>query len=612
MKTHTNFLITVWVIFAGLLSITCSKDETVDGFFDKPGQAVLVLPENNSSIENGVVVGNKMAVDFEWQAANHAEYYDLKITNLKNGAIVTRPNLTNTGVTVNLEKGFPYEWIITSKNSGELVTVSSAFRFNLAYDPNANQIPPTAILVSPESGATVKPTGGKVTLKWESPTHDADGDVLVFTLFADQVDGNQEPQENWKLISKQTMEIDVEWDATYYWHVETTDGVHTVNSTTFTFQTEAESSAVDGTVVSTTQELKSAIANAVAGENIYVHEGTYQLGSTISFDKNGTEDNLISLLAYPGEERPELNFSSMSESSSNRGIQLNGDYWYIYGIDVVGAGDNGMFISGSNNLIEFCTFSENKDTGLQIGNGGANNTILNCDSFFNADSTLENADGFACKLDAGTGNKFIGCRAWQNLDDGWDGYLRGTDNITTTYENCWAVKNGYLKDGTAGAGDGNGFKTGGSDTKDLKHNAVYTNCIAVGNTHDGFDHNSNRGTVTIYNSSAYENGKNYGFGSTNPLEALIIKNCNALGSFGETKGTSVDVTNNSWQDGIVASQDDFESIDYSELLLPRKEDGSLPDVSFFHLKAGSDMIDAGVDVGLSFNGSAPDLGAFEF
>ena len=123
----------------------------------------------------------------------------------------------------------------------------------------------------------------------------------------------------------------------------------------------------------------------------------------------------------------------MAENSSNRGLQVNGAFWHIQGIDVFGAGDNGMFVKGNNNLIEFCTFSENSDTGLQIGNGASNNTILNCDSFYNADSTLENADGFACKLDAGTGNKFIGCRAWQNLDDGWDGYLRGADDITTIY-----------------------------------------------------------------------------------------------------------------------------------------------------------------------------------
>ncbi|HMC01662.1 MAG TPA: Ig-like domain-containing protein [Flavobacteriaceae bacterium] len=359
-------------------------------------------------------------------------------------------------------------------------------------------------------------------------------------------------------------------------------------------------------------ELLQALANAAPGSIIVVNEGDYILNTKITINISGTSGENITLMANESQGRPKLDFSSMAENSSNRGVSLSASYWHIKGIDVFGAGDNGMFISGNNNLIEFCTFSENSDSGLQIGNGGSNNTILNCDSYFNADSSIENADGFACKLDAGTGNKFIGCRAWQNLDDGWDGYLRGNDNITTTYENCWAINNGYLEDGTVSGGDGNGFKTGGSDNKDLKHNSIYTNCIAVGNGFDGFDHNSNRGDVTIYNCSAYDNGKNYSFSTTNPLNQLIIKNSNTFGSFGTTNADNTDITNNSWQDGIIADENDFESIDYSQLLAPRKVDGSLPDVTFFHLKAGSDLIDSGVDVGLPFNGSAPDLGAFEY
>ncbi len=338
-------------------------------------------------------------------------------------------------------------------------------------------------------------------------------------------------------------------------------------------------------IVSTTTELLSALSKVKAGETIFLNGGNYILNDRITLSNSGTSGNEITLLGPTEGVRSKLDFSSMSENSANRGVTLSGAFWHIKGLDIFAAGDNGMYISGNNNLIEFCTFSENKDTGLQIGGGAANNTILNCDSFFNADASLENADGFACKLDAGTGNKFIGCRAWQNLDDGWDGYMRGADNITTTYENCWAVKNGYLKNGTVGVGDGNGFKTGGSDNKDLKHNAVYTNCIAVGNTHDGFDHNSNRGEVTIYNSSAYDNGTNYSFSNTNPLAKLTIKNSNALGNYGSANATTVDVTNNSWQNGLVTTEDDFQSIDYSQLLGARKADGSLPDVYFLPFKS---------------------------
>lgn len=364
--------------------------------------------------------------------------------------------------------------------------------------------------------------------------------------------------------------------------------------------------------VTNATELLDALSKIKAGGKIILNQGTYILNAKINISVSGTAQNKITLIGKEGQNRPKLDFSSMVENSANQGIVLAADYWHIKGIDIFKAGDNGMQIKGHYNLIEFCTFSECSDTGLQIDNGASNNTILNCDSYFNADSTMKNADGFACKLTAGTGNKFIGCRAWQNSDDGWDGYLRGANNIETTYENCWAIKNGYLKNGTKGTGDGNGFKTGGSDDKLLKHNAIYKNCIAVGNVFKGFDHNSNRGNVTIYNSSAYENGTNYSFNTTNPLEKLTIKNSSSLGAFGSINATVLDITNNSWQNGIIVTSADFESIDYNQLMNPRKADGSLPNVTFFKLKPGSSLIDKGVNVGLPFNGSAPDIGVFEF
>ncbi len=364
--------------------------------------------------------------------------------------------------------------------------------------------------------------------------------------------------------------------------------------------------------VSNTAELLIALSKFKAGETVYLNGGTYVMNTKVTLSTSGTLGNEITILGQMEGTRAKLDFSTMPENSSNQGIIVAGSYIHIKAIDIYKAGDNGIQVKGNNNIIEFCSFSECADTGLQIDNGAANNTILNCDSYFNADSTLENADGFACKLTAGTGNKFIGCRAWQNLDDGWDGYLKGTDNITTTYINCWAIKNGYLKDETRGAGDGNGFKTGGSDDKLLKHNAVYKNCIAAGNVADGFDHNSNRGNVEIYNCSAYSNGNNYNFSSTNPLAKLTIKNSCAIGSYGSAKADVLDVTNNGWQNGIITDATDFESIDMNQLIQPRKADGSLPDVSFMKLKATSDLIDKGVVInGISYLGTAPDIGAFE-
>ncbi|MBW2961757.1 right-handed parallel beta-helix repeat-containing protein [Mesonia aestuariivivens] len=363
--------------------------------------------------------------------------------------------------------------------------------------------------------------------------------------------------------------------------------------------------------VNSAEGLRDALLAANAGDSIIVAAGNYEFSAPLSVLASGTENEPIVVMAQG--ERPLLDFSVMEENASNRGFNLDQDYWKIKGIIIEGAGDNGMVISGSNNIIEFCDFRRNKDTGLQIGNGGANNLILNCDSYFNADSSIENADGFACKLDAGTGNKFEGCRTWNNLDDGWDGYLRDNDNITTTYMNCWAINNGYLEDGTPGLGDGNGFKTGGSDDKDLSHNALYIRCLAVGNIYDGFDHNSNRGTVTIYNCSAYGNGRNYAFSSTNPLQELIIKNAISFNGANSFDATTTNISNNSWNDGLSVSEEDFESLMAEELTNPRQADGSLPEVTFMNLVSGSDLIDAGLEVeGVEFNGAAPDLGAFEF
>lgn len=368
-----------------------------------------------------------------------------------------------------------------------------------------------------------------------------------------------------------------------------------------------------GTIVSTTAELLASLANANPGDSIYLRGGNYTLGTTINLTRSGSTSQKIYLASYPDDPtRAKLDFSSMTESGANKGIVLSGSYWHLKGIDVYRAGDNGLQLrDGHDNIIEFCTFSECRDSGLQIDNGAANNLILNCDSYFNADATVENADGFACKLNAGTGNKFKGCRSWQNLDDGWDGYLRGTDNISTTYENCWSYKNGYLKTGAVSGGNGNGFKTGGSDDKTLKHNGTYINCISAGNLVKGFDHNSNRGNITLYNCVSTGNGTNMSFGSTNLVGSLTVKNCAVPGTVGTLNGTVTDITNNSWQDGLVSNDADYYSMDMTQLIGQRKPNGDLPDIVYLHLVSGSDLINKGVDVGLPFKSTAPDLGPFE-
>lgn len=339
--------------------------------------------------------------------------------------------------------------------------------------------------------------------------------------------------------------------------------------------------------------------------------------STVSINKIGTAPGAYTIRNYPGE-RPLFDCSGLN--ATKKGFSVTGRYWHIIGIDIMKAKDNGMYITGDDNIIEFCTFFENEDSGLQLSGGATNNQIINCDSYYNKDATSENADGFACKLDVGTGNSFKGCRAWQNSDDGWDGYLRGSDNISTTLDSCWSFRNGYLKTGaTSGAnGDGNGFKMGGSDATDLSHHMTLTRCVAFNNRKRGFDQNNNRGSITLYNNTSFANASGNYIMNSIALDAgnvMTVKNCIAFTAAG-TAGNNSFVTgaviqSNSWQSPLAASNADFISLDTVGARAPRKADGSLPDINFMHLAEGSDLVDAGQIVGLSFSGTAPEIGAFE-
>jgi hypothetical protein len=218
----------------------------------------------------------------------------------------------------------------------------------------------------------------------------------------------------------------------------------------------------------------------------------------------------------------------------------------------------------------------------------------------------------------GTDNYFYGCRAWQNSDDGFDGYLRPSNNITTTLENCWSFQNGYLSDGTTSSGNGNGFKMGGSDARDLEHNMILKNCLTFDNMAKGFDQNHNKASMVLLNCTGYRNG-GIDYSVNEALDSgktLTLTNCIEIGNkeIGNKRsiGAFAIQTTNSWMAPFVPpTSGDFISLDTSGVRGPRKPDGSLPDFGFLHLAPGSQYVDAGTDVGMAFNGSAPDLGCFE-
>jgi len=372
----------------------------------------------------------------------------------------------------------------------------------------------------------------------------------------------------------------------------------------------------DGSKNNPFKTISFAVNKVVPGDSIILFSGVYNITATINISKSGTDASKLFLVCLDNG-RALLDCSSMPYNSSNRGINLKANYWVIKNIDIKGAGDNGMNISGSNNLIEFCSFYENQDTGLQLSSGASSNRIINCDSYYNADPSNGNADGFAPKLDVGTDNYFYGCRAWQNSDDGWDGYLRPSDNVNTVIENSWCFMNGYLKNRSASSGNGNGFKMGGGDSSNkdsLRNNVTIKNSLCFDNRVKGYDQNNNYGSMILINCTGFRNGShNFAIpGKVRATSKIEIKNCVSFLSLGVSLNTTTAQVTNSWNLPFLVNEKDFLSLDTTGVRGPRKKDGSLPDLKFIRLSMNSQLIDKGSVLGIPFKGLAPDLGAYEY
>ena len=388
------------------------------------------------------------------------------------------------------------------------------------------------------------------------------------------------------------------------------------------------------------------------GDTLYLLGGTYEFTDKFSVNKQGSAAQRIVIAGYPGEKAI-LDFHKVAYGT--RGLTIHSDALYVHVCDlaIAWSGKNNLYCEGSYCLFERLDIYGSADTGCQMKKGG-NNVIKDVDSHDNFDyetmsgSTANfggNADGFADKQFTGAGNHYIGCRAWNNSDDGWDFFQR-VSTSPTIIENCVCYKNGcpYYDmrnnprakgvdkawfDSKVGStmtdrygntititlaqypcqGNGNGFKMGGGYTN---HQIQIHHCLAVGNYARGFDQNNNGGTMWLYNNSAYNNAYNYGF--TTAYGTNTIQNCISYASqYGDSYRSQnvVAIDHNTWNNGFSVSANDFQSLDTTQILAPRQADGSLADSTFMRLQTGSSLIDAGIDVNLAYNGSAPDLGCYE-
>ena len=184
---------------------------------------------------------------------------------------------------------------------------------------------------------------------------------------------------------------------------------------------------------------------------------------------------------------------------------------------------------------------------------------------------------------------------------------------------------------------------------------IYMNrCLAVCNKAKGFDQNHNAGDIILNNCTGMTlksiSDKTYSYRIYEEIadgHEVRLTNCIAIndndatdkrdkngvikdgehGKYGEYGRFEVDET----LKGLTVVSSEFQKAapaqflavdNHEELIGPRQDDDALPETTFAHLVDGSFLIDAGTAVGaadyrgisvggISYNGAAPDLGAYE-
>ncbi|HWB93214.1 MAG TPA: DUF6250 domain-containing protein [Puia sp.] len=371
--------------------------------------------------------------------------------------------------------------------------------------------------------------------------------------------------------------------------------------------------------LATIQKAQSRIS---AGDTVYIRGGVYHMteaqiarternyACVTYLDKSGKRGKYILYSAYPGE-RPVFDYSAIRPADYRvAAFYVTGSWLHLRGFEVTGVQvtikthtQSECFENhGSNNIYEQLSMHDGMAIGFYLLSG-SDNLILNCDAYRNFDSVSENhrggnTDGFGCHPAEGSkGNVFRGCRSWFNSDDGYDVI---NSHEATTFDHCWAFYNGYDPTFTS-QGDGNGFKGGGYGRRPADEipspvpQTTVRFCLAVRNKASGFYSNHHINGSFWINNTAYENHINFNMLNRLPDNVTDVPGYkhvmrNNLGY--KARGAAVanldtaqcELVNNYFD--LPATDEDFESLDETQLTAPRKADGSLPDITFMHLRPG--------------------------
>lgn len=228
MKFTKLLIISIFII------LSCSKDNIIQN----PGDVTLLTPLNNELCENGFDISELLStVTFTWEVSENTTNYDIVIINLENGQEYQTTNILTNSIEQNLTKGFPYSWRVNSNNDeSSLNGLSSTWKFFLSSDGITNYSPFPAELIYPQNEQFIESGVETIELNWLGS--DIDNDDLIYTLYIDNVNGLQDPLDEYIAITNDQINFNIEPNKTYFWRIKTSDGENSSYSQVYNFHTQ--------------------------------------------------------------------------------------------------------------------------------------------------------------------------------------------------------------------------------------------------------------------------------------------------------------------------------------------------------------------------------------
>ncbi|GAA3561852.1 hypothetical protein [Snuella lapsa] len=211
-------------LFVSVFSISCSSgggdnDPDPEPQPQKPTAASLVFPEQNSECTEGTnLTATSSTITFQWNAGANTDTYELSLKNLITSEVTKHSSTTNQ-LSIELLRGTPYSWSVTSKSKAVNDTATSAtWKFYNAGEGVVNYAPFPAAVVAPVHESNIASTT-LVTLEWAGS--DVDNDIASYDVYF----GTTESPAllNSEITTSSLSNVAVISGTTYFWYVITKD-----------------------------------------------------------------------------------------------------------------------------------------------------------------------------------------------------------------------------------------------------------------------------------------------------------------------------------------------------------------------------------------------------